>query len=263
MVALLAILIIGVPHGAADAQLAARAHLATDAPGMAAWTAGYVGLAAAFVGLWMLLPLLALPVFFLMSAYHFGRSDALVHGVADTASLRAWAHGGCLFLLPLWHAEATDPVFALLSGLQPDLLHPFFLCGGMAWAVFTATMALRQQISRSALVEIAAIAAMFLLLPPLPAFALYFVGVHSARHFRKLFARILTGPRARQMFVLMSAVSIALFGMATVAFDATDFNDGLTKAIFIGLAGLTVPHMLLIDGLSAFERVPSEGAGHD
>lgn len=256
MLALLAILLVGVPHGAADAQLAARGQLAKTPTALFGFMVGYTALTLGFIALWFIVPVLALPLFFAMSAYHFGRGDALAHKTSPSP-IDALAHGGVIFLIPLFHGDIVTPILTYLTGFEGGFTQ-FFAIGALAWLASCAYAAATARLSRPAALEIIALAALFIVLPPLPAFAIYFVGIHSARHFQRLFAFGLNSWRAQLPAVMIAIASIATITIAAPLLDTADINSGLMKAIFIGLAGLTVPHMLLIDGVDILARTEKE-----
>jgi Brp/Blh family beta-carotene 15,15'-monooxygenase len=86
-------------------------------------------------------------------------------------------------------------------------------------------------------------------LPPLWSLCLYFCAWHSRRHTLKVLAGLPKQRAARQMMLLLTALSLAL---AAIAFySLRPLVDSLTTAalsvFFVGLFALTVPHMVLID----------------
>ena len=89
-------------------------------------------------------------------------------------------------------------------------------------------------------------------LPPLLAFTLYFCFLHSIRHSFSLILEIdnnnfkngliLFIKKALPLTILTSIIYlIALFYLS----NSFDLNDAILKVIFIGLASLTFPHILL------------------
>jgi hypothetical protein len=81
-------------------------------------------------------------------------------------------------------------------------------------------------------------------------FAVYFCALHSIRHFTSTMRAVPNGQRALGVAVVLSgivtlaAVAATLFGPAGPVADPTE--QGI-RVIFIGLAALTVPHMILAD----------------
>jgi len=101
--------------------------------------------------------------------------------------------------------------------------------------------------------EILLAATLALVAPPLVFFVLYFCALHSARHLRHGFAEERGGGRlALLITVVYTVVPILAVGILTAVF-AGDFapggslaSDWIIRLVFIGLAALTVPHMMVI-----------------
>ena len=91
------------------------------------------------------------------------------------------------------------------------------------------------------------------MVPPLVGFAVYFCCVHSARHVASI-----VGSLKRYMSVANLCVQTLAFTLASWAagaaagwwlIDMTNPEPTVIRVIFIGLAALTVPHMILVDGI--------------
>ena len=105
---------------------------------------------------------------------------------------------------------------------------------------------------RAGLAELVLLATLFALTPPLVGFAVYFCLVHTLRHVRAILSSLGTG-----MSGLMLLSQVILFTLASwlaggMAFwflaETGDSESALMRVVFIGLAALTVPHMILVDG---------------
>jgi Brp/Blh family beta-carotene 15,15'-monooxygenase len=88
--------------------------------------------------------------------------------------------------------------------------------------------------------------------PPLLGFAIYFCCIHSARHFKKIYSSIkqtVSSSNIKNQAILFTTISWVAAGIAFwLLADFADPGPTIMRIIFIGLAALTVPHMLLIDG---------------
>ena len=85
-------------------------------------------------------------------------------------------------------------------------------------------------------------------------FALYFCGVHSVRHLRYSWLKLRARKYGVRTLVLLAlSFTLASWGAGILIFwqmPTTEMLDGaILQIIFIGLAALTVPHMLLVDGM--------------
>lgn len=261
MLALCAVLLIGVPHGAADASLAMQTRFVDSRPKHVAFMLGYIAIAAAMIGFWMLAPIPALAIFLAMTIYHFGRGDALAYGTQSTV-VRTLIHGGFIVFVALAHEVDVTGLFRLLTDSDVWPLMVALRLALLLWLILFGLSFMRGVVSPRAAGEVTALMLVAFLLPPLIAFALYFCGVHSARHFKRLAqdSRINT-PRHRRLAMVLALVSITAIILAAIFMQPASFSDGLMRSLFIGLAALTVPHMLLIDAFDLVENTKQE-TGH-
>lgn len=130
---LISLVVVGLPHGAADLALSRRAWCGTSL--VVAWLV--YGLTMACVAVvFMAAPWLTLAVFLALSVWHFGWAHAgdddpaAPGGIVRVAS--ALAHGGVVLGTPLiaWPAETTDHVTRLLALTHRG--HPPFEAGSGA-----------------------------------------------------------------------------------------------------------------------------------
>ena len=252
-VAAAALVVAGVPHGAVDHRVARPLlHPSVGRAWFVAFTALYLGAAAAVLVGWAIAPAASLVAFLALSALHFGAEDAGGHG-----GVAVLARGGApIALAILWHPERTERFFAVLGG-TPDgfvLLHLAAWCW-VAPAALHAWRLVRTKGATGEAVELGALTLVFAALPPTMAFAFYFLVVHSPRHMAELALR--RDPRdaaAGWGWTLRAAVPLSLataaLGAALFAALEGSFEERLLRTVFWGLAALTVPHM----ALSALDR---------
>ena len=88
--------------------------------------------------------------------------------------------------------------------------------------------------------------------PPLVGFAVYFCCVHSARHISGILGALRRDMSRLAMINQAAAFTLASWvagGLAVCWFaDIGDPQPVVMRVVFIGLAALTVPHMILVDG---------------
>jgi len=262
--ALLAALIglLGLPHGAVD-HLQGRVLFAPrfGRAWPAAFAAAYVGAAALVVAAWILWPPALLAGFLALAAAHFGSEDTAAARLARPETpagvLESTLRGVLPIGLPVTlHPAATGAHFAaLLPGTDPgtmtrllDALAPLGLAYLIGLAAYAVAAGLR---GRPGLVlETAGLAAVFAVLTPLLAFALYFCVWHAPRHSLAVIAgqgetHLARGVRG---FVRAAApltgVTLALAGAAWLLRRPPAGAETATlEVVFIGLAALTVPHV--------------------
>ena len=244
----LAVAVAGLPHGALDAWVARRAGLWRTPAGCVAFHVAYLGLAAAVVAAWRWAPGSSLTAFLAISAWHFA---------GDWGDrLPAWARaaaGAAVLALPAWRwPDEVAWAFGALSGADGhaiaaalSALAPWLAAGLLAAVI----VALRR--SATAALELGTVAVLALLLPPLAYFAIYFCGLHSLRHLRLAAAGV--APEARPRLVVVAGLytgATVLAGAAAwpwvAALGAADWSTDTMRLVFIGLAALTLPHMLVV-----------------
>lgn len=250
LVLALAVAVTGLPHGALDPWVAWRIGLWRGRWGFVAFNVAYVGLAALVVMAWRLAPGLSLVVFLAISAWHFAgdwRQD-----------LPGWARalaGLALLALPAWRWPGdVDASFALLAGADGSVIASWLRVASPWLAVGVAAVALlAQRRSRATAIELAAVAALALLLPPLVYFVVYFCALHSLRHLRIAVGEAdasSRGPIAgvALLYTVLTLVLAALVWpwLAAAGTLVHTADAELLKLVFIGLAALTLPHMLVV-----------------
>ena len=255
LAALAAVVLIGLPHGALDGAIAIHLGFARRAVSFLSFLLLYVGMSALVVGAWLLAPTACLFAFLIISLLHFGAGDAR-HGTGWLRSAEVIAHGGLVIAgISQMHRPEVDVIFGYLTGQDTMLLWQgidiLTAVVGAALIVCLA-QALWYRKWRSTAAELGALALLFAMAPPLVGFAVYFCCVHSARHISGIL-----GALRREMSRLAMINQAAAFtlgswvagGLAIWWFaDIEDPQPVVMRVVFIGLAALTVPHMILVDG---------------
>ncbi|MFT7389405.1 MAG: Brp/Blh family beta-carotene 15,15'-monooxygenase [Candidatus Endobugula sp.] len=248
--AIATILLIGVPHGGLDGALARRIGWPSGLMSWLGFHLAYIALAAMVAGVWWLFPLFSLVIFLLISALHFGASD-----IADIGSdwLPWLTHGGLVcIVIPSLQATSVEPIFAVLAGVtNADLIMRVISTLFVPWAFcfigYCGYTYYKPQY-RKPLISLMILVGLTSILPPLISFSLYFCLWHSRGHMLRLWRRIALIDRNRSLreaavYTLLAWISL---GIIFYWFKGTA-TDSLMQITFIGLAALTLPHMLLVD----------------
>ncbi len=255
LIALAFVALVGLPHGAFDGAIARHLGYSRTLGGLIKFIAVYLGLAAAVVAFWVWQPGLALALFLLISAVHFGYGDATAAGGIARA-VQIAAHGGvAVFGISLFHLQQVTPLYAALTNgdvMPAVIMTEFFPLFIMPVAVVYLISAIRDAGLRPRLVELALLCLLLSVVPPLVGFAMYFCVIHTGRHLRHIWDRVNSHTATQR--ILSQAVWFTLASWSGGAImllwlDSGNISQDLLQVIFIGLAALTVPHMILVDAL--------------
>lgn len=238
--------IVGLPHGALDLPIAEALWPLDTRARQGLFTALYLGLSGGVIAVWLLLPGLALLAFLAYAMLHFSEDWA-----GDLPALR-WSGGLATVGAPslLHHAE-VEAIFAMLAQRGAALAaDAAALAGAIGLALLAVSLLTSQRSRGSAALELAVLWATATALPPLMYFAVYFCALHSIRHFTATMRAVPNGQRALGLAVVLSVVVTLAALVATLqglpGTLAEPTEQGI-RVIFIGLAALTVPHMILVD----------------
>ena len=251
-IAIALVLLLGVPHGGLDAAVARRVGWPAGVLPWLYFHVAYIGLALLVVGLWWWLPLLSLSLFLLISAIHFAASDL----VGRQRQWLPWiAHAGLITVaVPVLQREAVEPLFAQLVGGDAAALMQILTMVFPLWLlslVGYCMVSYRQRSYRKPLSQLMALLLCALVLPPLVTFAVYFCLSHSPGHMRREWQQLKQQDRRRGIYELVSYTLLAWAAGGAVFWLLSGTPSALWLQItFIGLAALTVPHMLLVDWAS-------------
>ena len=243
------ILIGGMPHGGLD-LLVARGRVPLSTPlQVAGFLAGYLGLAGAVTLIWLIAPSVALAAFLLYAALHFGSDWIPGSGIAAIPA------GLTLLAQPAIAApEDTARLFSML-GAQGEILQLAMAWAGGLCAPLTLWILRREWMT---ILILAGLGGAALVLHPLAWFFVYFGGIHGPHHMRRVaVAHGLTGPELLRHWIAPALIAAGLVIAGAVALMASvSFDTAVMRAVFIGFAALTVPHMVLVDFAG---RRPSPG----
>lgn len=246
MLAAVAIVLAGVPHGTLDVEIAAAHFGQKGFAGKVKIIAGYLGCAGAMVLLWLKVPELALISFLIISIVHFSRDW---RGGVDPflAMMVGWA----LVALPaLASPDDVAMIFAALTGnnngaVIAALLGAASIPAALGSLVF-AYWAFRHDDKQSAMEVIACIAAA-LFLPPLIAFAIFFCGLHSPRHMADALRETGDLSLMKKTAIIFAVFALSL-GLGVLMFlyqGDVPADMGIIRTAFILISTLTVPHFIL------------------
>ena len=215
----------------------------------------YVTLAGLVVGLWLVFPEASLIGFLGISIVHFGLGDARA-GKGWFRYVQAAAHGGVVVVgISQSHRPEVNVIFGYLIGGDAAPVWMAIDVASVMIAVALAIFAWRAFWDarwRFGFLEAGLLILLFAAVPPLVGFALYFCCVHSARHLWSVWTAVKAEFSRHMLFAGAMAFTLASWGAGAAVFwwcaSFMMVESALLRVVFIGLAALTVPHMILVDG---------------
>ncbi len=241
------ILLLGVPHGALDIVFVRQFGNVRSTAGWLLFIMAYVMTAAAVMVLWWFAPGFFLAAFLLVSVFHFsGDPDG------ETSVLFRTLYGGAVIFCPMTlHAPEVSQLFASLAGVPAAQA----IVAALQWAawpwmaaiVLAAIAGAKREPARS--VELISVTAILTFAPPLIGFTLFFCGMHSARHMIRTRDYCSAGTLRKLLRIAAWPMLVTVIGVV-IAWWLTDGKPPdmrLTQLLFVGLAALTVPHMIVVE----------------
>jgi len=244
------VVLLGLPHGAFDMALARKIWPSKGLWWPIGFSVFYVGLALLVLAVWLLAPGFALIAFLAYSAYHFSGDWA--------GTSQAWRCAGGLSTVGAPALTHHDDVATIFEYLVPTtnaapIAAGLFVIGALA--LILSALAAAQSPRPKVALEIAMLWLAAVAMPPLIYFIVYFCFLHSPRHLAHAYRDLYDVPGAVRSALGIMAMTIVGAVCAWAFLAQSGPADAATlKTVFIGLAALTVPHMILIDRWMALTR---------
>ena len=259
------ILIIGVSHGSLDHVKGGKLLKIFKIENISLFYLSYILLAVMVVTLWIFIPSILLIIFLLVASYHFGKEDTqFLHNYnSHFIGILYFLKGSLVILAPLYfHFDETISIFKLLlidnenfySSLSFIENNRLIDLGIILSSISSIILFIKKFTFKnfSIFFDYFSILILNYYLSPLIAFTAYFCFLHSVRHSMTLIYELdnnniknglLIFIRKAIPLTVLTAV-ICLIGIYLLNFKY-DFDNSIIKVIFIGLASLTFPHILL------------------
>jgi Brp/Blh family beta-carotene 15,15'-monooxygenase len=241
------ILLLGVPHGALDVIYVQQIVGVRSVSGWCLFILCYLTITAAVVAVWWFAPGFFLAAFLVVSAFHFSGDP---EGLTPT-----WfrvLYGGAVIFCPLaLHAAEVLQTFSLLAGESASqAIVTVLQWAAWPWLVGIGVATIGGAKSdRQRSIELLSVTAVLTLAPPLIGFTIFFCCMHSARHV----LRTRDYSRAGTLGHLLQVAALPMLTTVAGIFVLWRFSDGkpidlrLAQILFVGLAALTVPHMIVME----------------
>ena len=256
------ILSIGISHGAMDNYKANKLLKIYKLNNKLIFFIIYILISFSVILLWSIYSSLTLLFFLLVASYHFGREDTsfLHKGNSMLDQLLYLVKGSLIVFSPLFfHFEETLKIFEILF-LSKNIL---IFIAEEHWIVNVCLslnilgyfyFAFKNSFEDFEIIFLDLLSILILnyFFTPLIAFTIYFCFLHSIRHIISIAyelnpSNFLDGFKNFVKKALPLTIITAVLYLISIVFLSNSYvlNDAIIKVIFIGLASLTFPHILL------------------
>ena len=221
---------------------------------------GYILLSLIVIFCWTLFPTISLLLFLIVASYHFGEEDLrfLLKSKGFFFNLASFLKGSLIITLSFHYSYETTVVFfeyLMVPQIEFEKLIEFkslLFSTNLIFLIMSLVYLFRKQINKLVLIlfEIIFILLSFIYLPLILAFSMYFCFFHS----NYPHAKIHIGSDSQnignglKLFVLkaipLTLLTIILAFLSLYFLDQ-NINETIIQVIFIGLASLTLPHIIL------------------
>ncbi len=221
---------------------------------------GYILLSLMVIFCWTIFPAITLLLFLVVASYHFGEEDLrfFFKGKGFFFNLASFLKGFLIITLSFHYSHEATTVFfeyLMVPKIEYEKLTKFkslIFSANLIFLIISLIYLFRKQINKLVLIlfEIIFILLSFIYLPLILAFSTYFCFLHSSKHIVGL-ARELDSQNIRnglKLFIVKAVpltLLTAIFAFLSLYFLDQNINENIIKVIFIGLASLTLPHILL------------------
>ena len=265
VVCLFLILTIGISHGALDDQKGKKLSQLYNVKKSYFFYLIYSLIGISIIIFWLFFPTVSLILFLIVASYHFGKEDTefLINKKNVSNLILYFFKGSLIIIAPLmFHFVETINIFKLLL-IENENFYLFLnFIEDNSILLFALSISLLSNIyyllkdfkivNILILFDFFSIIALNYFLTPLVAFTIYFCFLHSFRHSISLITElnekslkisIITFIKKAMPLTVLAAILyiISLYFLS----NFYQLNDAILKVIFIGLASLTFPHILL------------------
>ena len=265
LVCLLLILIIGVSHGSLDHIKGRKLLKIFQINNIITFYTSYFLLALTVIILWVLLPTVVLIAFLIVASFHFGKEDTqfLIDNNSYLNQFLFFLKGSLVILAPLYfNFNETVSIFKLLlienesfyQSLNVIENNNFLIIGIVLSALSSIILFFKKFELRKFTIffDYFSIIIINMHFSPLIAFTIYFCFLHSIRHSISLITELDQESLRNGLLVFIKkatplTILTTIFCLIGLYFLNNNYNldSAILKLIFIGLASLTFPHILL------------------
>ena len=265
LICLFLILSIGVSHGALDNLKGRKLFQIFGISNFFIFYFSYILISLIIIVLWIIVPTISLMIFLILASHHFGKEDTqfLMSENSYLNQLLFFLKGSLIIFAPMYfHFDETISIFksllidneAFFESLNlietnKILLYGIIVSTLSSILLFTKNFELKKF---TIFFDYFSILIVNYYFSPLVAFTIYFCFLHSVRHSISLISQLDENSIANGLKIFIKKALPLTILTATFCFlslyllnNTYNFDGSILKIIFIGLASLTFPHILL------------------
>ncbi len=253
------ILILGISHGALDNIKGKKLLKLFGYEKTEFFYLTYILVSSLIIIFWLIFPNTILLIFLIVAAYHFGKEDTVFFFRKKffISECLFFLKGSTVILAPLLlKRDETIEIFRILNFkvFEAEIFSNEFLFG-MLFLSFLSSIYISKKentnLKSVMIMDFFSLIILNLLLSPILAFTFYFCFLHSIRHSITLIFELDRSFNPGLKKFMIKAVPLTLVTAVIFLFAIYFLNnfykldEAIYKVIFIGLASLTFPHILL------------------
>ena len=258
ILSLFLILSLGISHGALDHLKGQKLIKLLKYKSIISFYILYIFIGFSIIILWLLFPKFLLLTFLIVASFHFGKEDSEFIHYKTNQDLVYFFKGSIVITAPLlFHKDETLEIFNYLNF---DISQNLLISNEFLYLIIIISFFANIYISLNKHIDIKSLLIMDFVsilllnyfLSPILAFTIYFCFLHSIRHSFKLSNELnkknfFKGFKTFTIKALpLTILTAVLFLISLLFLNNYYFLDSaISKVIFIGLASLTFPHILL------------------
>ena len=257
IISLFLILTIGISHGSLDHIKGKKLIKYFGYKSMSIFYLSYLLIGAVIILIWLIFPKSLLFLFLIIAAFHFGKEDSEFINQKKNFELIYFLKGSLIITSPLFfHKEETLTIFETLNFyisnnliISNEILFIFILLSLISGIILSLNKSIEAK--SLLLMDYLSILILNYFLNPIIAFTIYFCFLHSIRHSISLIREINKNlTKGLPIFIkkALPLTILTIFGYVvsiSILNNYNEFNETIYRVIFIGLASLTFPHILL------------------
>jgi len=258
IISLFLILSLGISHGALDHVKGKKLLKLFNYKSITVFYFSYIFIGITIIFIWLLFPKILLLTFLVVAAFHFGKEDCEFIYNKTKLNIIYFFKGSLVITAPLlFHKTETLEIFNILNFevsenilISNEFLYLFLLISLFAHIIISINKHI--DVKSLLLMDFISILLINYFLNPILAFAIYFCFLHSIRHSFKLSNELnktsfIKGFKEFFVKALPLTILTAILFLISLFFlnNYLVFDSAISKVIFIGLASLTFPHILL------------------